>query len=81
MNPLKERLNRCREMQEQCSVNNLFERLIVDDYIKISYDTKMYLLNANARRLRRVIYGYLAIFDFVNAFCYMEEYIRRKCWN
>ncbi|MBD5532341.1 MAG: hypothetical protein HDQ98_09080 [Lachnospiraceae bacterium] len=81
LEPLKERLNKRREMCEQNSVNNLIERLIVDDYIKITYDTKKYLLNTNARRLRRVIYDYLAIFDFVNAFYYMEEYIRRKYWN
>ncbi|MCM1537631.1 MAG: hypothetical protein NC254_04445 [bacterium] len=81
LNPLKECLNGCRRLQKQSSVNNLFERLIVDDYIKISYDTKKYLISASARRLRRIIYDYLAIFDFVSAFYYMEEYIRRRYRN
>ena len=81
LEPIKERLNRKRGSEKVTCINNRFERLIADDYIKISYDTKIYKKHTNMRTLRRLIYDYLIIFDLVNAFFYMDQYIQRKYWN
>lgn len=81
LGPLKDRLNKKRGEEKRNVISNDFERLIADDYVKLSYDEKKYRTCPNARSLRRLIYDYLQIFDCVNAFEYMDEYIQRKYRN
>ena len=76
--PLRESLRRYRV---PFYIKRWFDRLLTDDYVKISYDAGKYQSHNSARRLKKLIYDYLIIFDFVSAFYYMEEYIRRKYWN
>lgn len=63
------------------SINNRFERFMASDYVKITCDTDTYLKHPRSSTLRRLILDYLCVFDFVNAFYYMDEYIKKKYWN
>ncbi len=78
LDPLREYLCRYRE---PVHIKRGFDRVLTDDYVKISYDAQKYEQHKSARHLKKLIYDYLLIFDFLNAFHYMEEYIDKKYWN
>lgn len=74
----RERIRRKKELMELGHICKWFERLFADDYVKITYDTKKYLAHKTARTLKRVIYDYLLIFDFISAFYYMDLYASKR---
>lgn len=81
LGPLRDRLNNRRGDEGRTCINNGFERWIADDYVKISYDAKKYRKYPDAKNLRCLIYDYLQIFDFLNAFYYIDRYIESKYHN
>lgn len=62
-------------------IRNWFDRFMASDYVKITCDTNTYLKHTNAKTLKRLIHDYLTVFDFVNAFYYINEYIKKKYRN
>lgn len=62
-------------------IRNCFDRLMASDYVKITCDTHIYLKHSNTKTLRRLINDYLCVFDLINAFYYMDEYIKKRYWN
>ena len=81
LSPLRQYLMKKRREEDLLCIHNWFERFLASDYVKITCDTNSYLKNPNARTLKRLICDYLSIFDFVNAFYYMDEYIQKRFWN
>lgn len=81
LDSLRESISRKRSLRKLSRIKNWIERLFSDDYVKISYDTKIYLKRNNARALRRLIYDYLLIYDFINAFFYMDLYVKERYVN